>query len=114
MALSPHLFRSNVAEDGTLRRIVNWDLLSPAEQAVAFRRIAKRNKERLETLQLIQGMQEEPSSVRDSNNTGQEVYAFKASDFVFIALLAVVLIYVLPSKLYRLLRRQSKKQSTSD
>ena len=33
-----------VNEDGTLRRIANWDLLTPSEKEVAQRRIASRNK----------------------------------------------------------------------
>jgi hypothetical protein len=33
-------------KDGTTRRIANWEDLSPQEQAVTWRRIAKRNEER--------------------------------------------------------------------
>lgn len=35
-----------IGEDGTLRRITNWDSLSQAEKEVASRRIAKRNQVR--------------------------------------------------------------------
>jgi hypothetical protein len=33
-------------KDGTMRRIANWENLSPQEQAVTWRRISKRNEER--------------------------------------------------------------------
>ena len=33
-----------VNEDGTLRVLANWDQLSEAERAVAWRRLVKRNK----------------------------------------------------------------------
>ena len=39
-----------VNENGTLSRITNWDALSEREREVAKRRIAKRNKERLDAL----------------------------------------------------------------
>lgn len=39
-----------VNSDGSLRRIANWPQLSPAEQAVALKRLSKRNKDRLVTL----------------------------------------------------------------
>lgn len=39
-----------VNENGSLSRITNWDALSEREQEVAKRRIAKRNKERLDAL----------------------------------------------------------------
>jgi hypothetical protein len=38
--------------DGSARRILNWDVLTPAEQAVTWRRIKKRNAERVQALQL--------------------------------------------------------------
>lgn len=110
-------------EDGTLRRIANWDSLTPLEQAVAFRRIAERNKQRLESLKQQQeieeqGMEIDPediisSSDQPSNNTGQDIYALNASDFVLIALIAVVLITVLPSKIRRMLRRLSAAKNQS-
>lgn len=37
-------------EDGTLSRITNWENLSEGERVVARRRIAARNKERLDRL----------------------------------------------------------------
>jgi hypothetical protein len=39
-----------VNENGSLSRITNWDALSEREREVAKRRIAKRNKERLDAL----------------------------------------------------------------
>lgn len=39
-----------VNADGTVRRIANWQGLTAREQAVAWRRIAKRNQERVEEL----------------------------------------------------------------
>ena len=39
-----------VNEDGSLSRITNWSGLSDHEREVAKRRIAKRNKERLDAL----------------------------------------------------------------
>ncbi|XRB03778.1 hypothetical protein NFJ02_18g31330 [Pycnococcus provasolii] len=46
-----HLGPVIVGTDGTLSRIANWNELSEREQAVALRRIAKRNRERLAALQ---------------------------------------------------------------
>lgn len=40
--------------DGTVARIHNWDQLSEAERNVAKRRVAKRNKERLDVLAMAQ------------------------------------------------------------
>eukprot|EP00892_Ulva_mutabilis_P001120 jgi/Ulvmu1/11008/UM007_0188.1 len=45
-----HLGPTIVAEDGELRRIQNWDKLTKAEQETAWRRIQKRNTDRLEEL----------------------------------------------------------------
>ena len=39
-----------VNADGTVSRIANWDQLTEHEQTVALRRIAKRNKERIDAL----------------------------------------------------------------
>ena len=111
-----------VNEDGTLRRISNWDQLTPSEQAVAFRRISQRNKQRLASLQQEnkQGMvQREPENSIPSDqeasptrSTSQVVYSLTASDFILLALLTTVLIFVLPSKVYRMIRHLSaKKQS---
>jgi hypothetical protein len=131
----PHLFLSStgqkisldrlgpaiVNKDGTLRRISNWDQLTPSEQAVAFRRISQRNQQRLASLQQEnkQGMKREPENSIPSdqeaspNSSTSQVYSLTASDFVLLALLATVLIFVLPSKIYRMIRRLSaRKQST--
>lgn len=40
-----------INEDGTMRRIANWALLTPKEKAATSRRISTRNKKRLEKLQ---------------------------------------------------------------
>ncbi len=48
-----HLGPIIINTDGTVARIANWHALTEAEQAVALRRIAKRNKERAQ--QLSQG-----------------------------------------------------------
>ncbi|GBF87909.1 hypothetical protein Rsub_00621 [Raphidocelis subcapitata] len=45
-----HLGPTIVHEDGTVSRISNWDQLSEAERAVAWRRITARNRERLATI----------------------------------------------------------------
>lgn len=45
-----HLGPAIVGEDGTLRRIANWDRLSDQEKKVAWRRIAARNNQRLAVL----------------------------------------------------------------
>ena len=39
--------------DGTTRRIANWDTMSDKEQAVALRRIGKRNQERIAELKRL-------------------------------------------------------------
>ena len=44
------LFSLAVNTDGTLSRIENWLTLTEREQALAMRRVAKRNQERLATL----------------------------------------------------------------
>jgi len=36
--------------DGSMRRIANWDKMTESEQAVAWRRISKRNEERRKIL----------------------------------------------------------------
>ncbi|KAG5178179.1 hypothetical protein JKP88DRAFT_188785 [Tribonema minus] len=46
-----HLGPIIINSDGTTRRITNWDTMTERERQVALRRIAKRNKERIETLQ---------------------------------------------------------------
>jgi hypothetical protein len=46
-----HLGPVIVNTDGTLRRIANWDTMTPVEQADTWRIIAKRNRERLAVLQ---------------------------------------------------------------
>mmetsp|Transcript_80585 Transcript_80585/g.231349 ORF Transcript_80585/g.231349 Transcript_80585/m.231349 type:complete len:163 (-) Transcript_80585:104-592(-) len=38
-------------EDGSMRRIVNWDILTPHEREWTHKRIAKRNEERKQALQ---------------------------------------------------------------
>ncbi len=48
-----------VAEDGSLRRIANWQSLTEGERRVALRRIAKRNNERLAKLKQEQQPQEQ-------------------------------------------------------
>lgn len=45
-ALGPMIINT----DGTSRRISNWDELSDHEKEVSWRRIKKRNKERMEIL----------------------------------------------------------------
>jgi len=45
-ALGPMIINT----DGTSRRISNWDELSDHEKEVSWRRINKRNKERMEIL----------------------------------------------------------------
>lgn len=40
-----------VTADGSLRRIANWQGLTEAERRTALRRLAKRNKQRLATLE---------------------------------------------------------------
>lgn len=47
-----------VGVDGGLGRIANWGSLTEAEQQVALRRLARRNKERLAALQEAQQQQE--------------------------------------------------------
>lgn len=54
-----------VNNDGTTKRITNWEDLSEHERAVALRRIAKRNKQRLEILQQEQQQRD------DSKEQGQ-------------------------------------------
>ena len=46
-----------VNSDGTTRRITNWDQLSESERNVALRRIAQRNKQRIDAL--VAAQQEE-------------------------------------------------------
>jgi len=45
-----HLGPIVVNTDGSLTRITSWDQLSDHERSVAWRRVAKRNAERLEAL----------------------------------------------------------------
>jgi hypothetical protein len=45
-----HLGPIIVNEDGTMRRIVNWDLLTEREKQATFKRIAARNKKRVDAL----------------------------------------------------------------
>ena len=47
-----------VAEDGSLRRIANWEGLSYAERAAALRRLGKRNRQRLATLEERQQLEQ--------------------------------------------------------
>lgn len=59
-ALTPHVAPAcAVNEDGTLRRITNWAELSDGERAVALRRIADRNKARLELLRDLKEVQKQ-------------------------------------------------------
>jgi hypothetical protein len=41
-----------INHDGSGRRIVNWNALTPTEQDIAKRRVAKRNKERIDKLKI--------------------------------------------------------------
>lgn len=56
-----------VRPDGSLRRIANWQALSDVERATALRRLAKRNRERLATLeeqqQLLQQQEEQQAEL---------------------------------------------------
>jgi hypothetical protein len=45
-----HLGPIIVNEDGTMRRIANWDLLTAREKQATFKRIAARNKKRVDAL----------------------------------------------------------------
>lgn len=54
-----------VQEDGTLRRITNWDGLSDAEKEASLRIIASRNQRRLEALRRQQ--QSGPSEAPDAS-----------------------------------------------
>ena len=49
-----HLGPIIVNNDGTMSRIANWEALSDGEKAVALRRIAKRNQERLEAIRIAE------------------------------------------------------------
>ena len=45
-----HLGPMIINSDGTISRIPNWTQLSPQEQQTALRRIAARNKQRIDSL----------------------------------------------------------------
>ena len=47
-----------INSDGTTRRIANWDEMSKREQEVTWKRIAARNKKRLEDLKKEAGRDE--------------------------------------------------------
>jgi predicted Fe-S protein YdhL (DUF1289 family) len=53
-----------ITSDGSIRRISNWQSMTKAEQEVAWRRISKRNKERLEVLR--QNENEGEETVKES------------------------------------------------
>lgn len=53
-------FLGVVNVDGTISRIANWDKMTPYEQAVAKKRIAARNKERLDALKAANPSEEAP------------------------------------------------------
>mmetsp|Transcript_50896 Transcript_50896/g.162907 ORF Transcript_50896/g.162907 Transcript_50896/m.162907 type:complete len:148 (-) Transcript_50896:86-529(-) len=55
-----------VNSDGTLRRIDNWDAMTPGEQEATMRRIGKRNQERLARLR------EEGVEVKGLTNTNPD------------------------------------------
>eukprot|EP00591_Stephanopyxis_turris_P011135 CAMPEP_0195517094 /NCGR_PEP_ID=MMETSP0794_2-20130614/9677_1 /TAXON_ID=515487 /ORGANISM="Stephanopyxis turris, Strain CCMP 815" /LENGTH=138 /DNA_ID=CAMNT_0040645845 /DNA_START=168 /DNA_END=584 /DNA_ORIENTATION=+ len=46
-----HLGPVIINADGTTRQIANWDAMTKQEQTVTWRRISKRNQERIEALQ---------------------------------------------------------------
>lgn len=48
-----------MAADGSLRRIANWATLSNAERATALRRLGKRNRQRLATLEEQQNFEQQ-------------------------------------------------------
>ena len=51
-----------INEDGTIRRIANWESLTEREQAVAWKRLADRNKRRIEELQIEQNIRDEEAA----------------------------------------------------
>jgi len=75
-ALGPMIVNS----DGTVRRIANWDALTTREQEVAWRRIAKRNQERIDELKAagvgvdLSGGSEPP---QEQDQGAQEVQAIE-------------------------------------
>eukprot|EP01040_Poterioochromonas_malhamensis_P012021 gene12021-13129_t len=56
-----------ITPEGYVRRIANWANMTKAEQAVAWRRISARNKQRIEALKEAE-KQEIPESEDNSNN----------------------------------------------
>ena len=56
-----------ITADGNIRRIANWNEMTKAEQAVAWRRIVKRNAERLEALRSA-----ENSNIKDDSQQTNE------------------------------------------
>jgi predicted Fe-S protein YdhL (DUF1289 family) len=48
-----------IGKDGSLSRITNWNKMTETEQSVAWKRIAKRNKERRDLLLEKQKLQDE-------------------------------------------------------
>ena len=54
-----------INEDGTMRRIANWALLTPKEQEATSRRISARNKKRLENIKKNPPMSV-PSNIDDN------------------------------------------------
>lgn len=61
-----------VTADGSLRRIANWAALSEAERATALRRLGKRNRERVATLQEQQDLLEQQQQHRQAREREQQ------------------------------------------
>lgn len=67
-----HLGPMIINEDGTVRRIANWQSLTEREQAVAWKRLADRNKRRKEELLIEQKIRDEEALAKRTASTNDE------------------------------------------
>lgn len=58
-----------ITPEGNIRRIANWANLTKAEQAVAWRRISARNKERVEAIKASEAKETKGDQAQDSTET---------------------------------------------
>ena len=60
-------------EDGTMRRIANWHLLTDKEREVTQRKISTRNKERAEAIRRRAETQEWATDMNNDEHEGEEI-----------------------------------------